>query len=210
MKGRFISVEGTEGVGKSTNLEYICAFLKAHDIDFIQTREPGGTPLAEELRDLLLRHREEAFDPLAELLTVFAARAQHIAQVIRPALERGVWVISDRFTDATYAYQGFGRGLNLEQIEALETLVQGELHPDRVLLLDIDVEEGLSRARERGALDRFEQEQVAFFERVRRGYHARAAEFPDRYRIVDASASLPEVQAQLQKILQSLVGEGSD
>ena len=189
-RGKFITLEGTEGVGKTTNLTFIQEWLEQKNVPLIVTREPGGTPLAEELREMLLRKRDEPVDASAELLMVFAARAQHLNQVIRPALERGEWVLCDRFTDATYAYQGAGRGLSLEMIETLENLVQEELRPDLTIVLDIDVETGLARASDRAALDRFESEAVEFFHRVRGGYRTRVAQQPDRYRVIDAGQNL--------------------
>jgi len=171
----------------------------------IVTREPGGTPLAEEIRALLLAKRDEPVDETAELLLVFAARAQHLAQVIKPALARGAWVLSDRFTDATFAYQGGGRGLSTTTIEQLESLVQGELRPDLTLILDIDVELGLSRAQARGELDRFESEAITFFERVRSAYHKRAAISPVRYALVNAGQELAAVQRDIDQILTSIL-----
>ncbi|UHQ55617.1 dTMP kinase [Microbulbifer sp. YPW16] len=205
MRGKFITLEGGEGVGKSTNLRFVTSWLEEQGIPFVQTREPGGTPLAEQLRELLLSHREEAVDPTAELLMVFAARAQHLAEVIRPALARGEWVICDRFTDATYAYQGGGRQLDRQLIAQLEQTVQGDLRPDRVLLLDLDPELGLERAASTGAADRFESEQLAFFRRVRDAYRARADAAPDRYAVIDASQPLEQVQADLRQHLEALV-----
>lgn len=205
VKGKFITIEGTEGVGKSTNIAFIQDWLVKRGIDVVMTREPGGTPLAEELRQILLAKRDEAFDPAAELLLIFAARAQHLAQVILPALSRGAWVVSDRFTDATYAYQGFGRGLNLETIETLENLVQGTLRPDLTLVLDIEVELGLARASARAELDRFESEKVEFFERVRAGYQKRAEQNPQRYARVDAGQPLEKVQQDIERVLKSLL-----
>ncbi len=204
-RGRFIVLEGGEGVGKSTNLQFVTDWLCARDISFVQTREPGGTPLAEELREMLLCKREEAVDPTAELLMVFAARAQHLAQVIVPALDRGDWVICDRFTDATYAYQGGGRQLDRELIAQLEQTVQGTLRPDRVLLLDLDPKIGLQRAANTGAADRFESEQLAFFQRVRAAYRERAEADPERYAVIDASRPLEQVQQQLQTELEKLL-----
>ena len=204
-RGKFIALEGGEGVGKSTNLQFVTEWLRAQDISFVQTREPGGTPLAEELRELLLSKREESVDPTAELLMVFAARAQHLARVILPALERGDWVICDRFTDATYAYQGGGRQLDRQLIAELEQMVQGDLRPDKVLLLDLDPEIGLERAARTGAADRFESEQQAFFQRVRAAYRERAESAPDRYAVIDASRSLEQVQVQLAAELNRLL-----
>ena len=205
VRGKFLTIEGTEGVGKSTNLAFARDWLHAQGLDVVVTREPGGTPLAEEIRSLLLAKRDEPVDETAELLLVFAARAQHIAQVIQPALARGTWVLSDRFTDATYAYQGGGRGLNTETIAQLEHVVQGNLRPDLTLILDIDVELGLNRARERGELDRFESETIAFFERVRSAYRARAEKTPSRYALVNAGQDLAAVQADIGSILNSLL-----
>lgn len=205
MHGKFLTIEGTEGVGKSTNLAFVRDWLVAKGIEVVVTREPGGTPMAEEIRGLLLSKREESVDETAELLLVFAARAQHLAQLIRPALERGAWVLSDRFTDATYAYQGGGRGLSKEVITQLEVLVQGELRPDLTLILDIDVELGLNRARQRGELDRFESETLGFFERVRAAYKARALAAPNRYAVVDAGQELAKVQSDIEQVLHQLL-----
>lgn len=204
-RGKFITLEGGEGVGKSTNLKFVTDWLTERGIPFVQTREPGGTPLAEELRELLLSKREEPVDPTAELLMVFAARAQHLAEVIVPALERGDWVICDRFTDATYAYQGGGRGLDRALIAQLEETVQGDLRPDRVLLLDLDPAIGLQRAASTGAADRFESEQQSFFRRVRSAYRERAESAPDRFAVIDAGKSLEQVQQQLASELERLV-----
>jgi dTMP kinase len=203
-RGKFLTIEGTEGVGKSTNLVYVRDWLLARGVEVVVSREPGGTPLAEEIRRLLLAKRDEKVDETAELLLVFAARAQHLTEVIRPALERGAWVLCDRFTDATYAYQGGGRGLSKHTIEQLETLVQGSLRPDLTLMLDIDVELGLQRASQRGELDRFEGEAVEFFERVRAAYRARAEAAPTIYALIDAGQPLKGVQADIEKALAAL------
>jgi len=202
--GRFITVEGGEGVGKTTNLEFIESRLKARGIDVVRTREPGGTPLAESIREMLLAPREESVCELTELLLVFAARAQHIEQVIKPALARGQWVLSDRFTDATYAYQGAGRGMDMASIATLERLVQGELKPDLTLLLDVPVEIGIARARARSVPDRFESEQLQFFEAVRSQYLQRARHEPDRFAVIDATPELVVVQQQLAEVLDQL------
>ncbi len=202
-KGKFITLEGVEGVGKSTNLEVIQAFLAGKGVNFIVTREPGGTPVAEEIRELLLANRDEKLHELSELLLVFAARSQHLEELIKPALERGVWVLCDRFTDATYAYQGGGRSLNLSTIAALEDLAQGQLRPDLTFILDLDPQVGLARASNRGELDRFEQEKLPFFSRVRDTYLARAAAEPERCKVIDASASIEEVEQQLVTILEA-------
>lgn len=204
-KGKFITLEGGEGVGKSTNLKFIEQILLERGIDVVVTREPGGTPLAEELRKLLLENRDEAFNPTAELLVVFAARAQHLNEVILPALSRGAWVLSDRFTDATYAYQGYGRGLPLDQISTLEKLVQSGTQPDATFYLDVDVKLGLQRAAARASLDRFENEQIVFFENVRKGYHARIAENPERFFVIDASEPLDRVQAEIAEKLKKIL-----
>ena len=201
MTGRFITIEGGEGAGKSTAQTFLADKLAAQGISVLQTREPGGTPLAEAIRRNLLSVDEEAPVEMAELLLVFAARAQHLAKVIEPALDKGQWVLCDRFTDATYAYQGAGRGLSAELIGKLEGLVQGDRRPDTVILLDMPPQIGLARARARGALDRFEQEEQAFFERVRQGYLERAAAFPDRYAVVDAAQELSEVQRSLEAVM---------
>ena len=200
MTGRFITIEGGEGAGKSTAQAFLAEMLTAQGITVVQTREPGGTPLAEAIRRNLLSIDEEAPVEMAELLLVFAARAQHLAKVIEPALARGEWVLCDRFTDATYAYQGAGRGMSVEQINKLEELVQGDRRPDTVLLMDMPPEIGLQRAKARGALDRFEQEAQAFFERVREGYLLRAKLDPERYVIVDAAEPLPKVQNTLSSV----------
>ncbi len=197
MRGRFITLEGSEGSGKSTNLAFIHQQLQAAGLDVILTREPGGTPLGEEIRGLLLDHRNNAMHSDTELLLMFAARAQHINEIILPALERGQWVLCDRFTDATYAYQGAGRGIDEARIAQLEQWVQGDLRPDLTFFLDLPVDQGLARAGERGEPDRFEREQIDFFERVRQGYLSQAEHHPERYRLVDASLPLEQVQAQL-------------
>ena len=201
MTGLFITLEGPEGAGKSTNRDYIAAQLRAAGLDVVLTREPGGTPLAERIREVLLAPSDEAMDADAELLLMFAARAQHIARVIRPALQRGAVVICDRFTDATYAYQGGGRGLPEALIATLEAFVQQGLQPDLTLVFDLPVEIGLARATARGRLDRFEQEGRAFFEAVRSAYLARAATDTQRYRIVDAAQPLADVQRALDALV---------
>jgi len=198
----FISIEGGEGAGKSTAQQFLADRLRSAGFSVTLTREPGGTPLAEELRQALLNPHGEAPVEMAELLLMFAARAQHIASVIAPALQRGEWVICDRFTDATYAYQGAARGMSQQVIGQLEKMVQGELNPHRVILLDLPPEIGLGRARARGELDRFERESLAFYERVREGYLKRAQEAPERYVVVDAAQDLQGVEAQLERLVQ--------
>ncbi|WP_019342487.1 dTMP kinase [Stutzerimonas stutzeri] len=205
MTGLFITLEGPEGAGKSTNREYLAQRLRDRGLDVVLTREPGGTPLAERIRELLLAPADEPMNSDTELLLVFAARAQHLAQVIRPALGRGAVVLCDRFTDATYAYQGGGRGLSSQRIEQLESFVQGEMRPDLTLIFDLPVEVGLSRAAARGRLDRFEQEGLGFFEAVRSTYLNRARDDRQRYRIVDASQSLTAVQQDLDELLPEVL-----
>lgn len=209
MNARFITLEGGEGAGKSTSLAFIRDYFTARGLPLVVTREPGGTPLAEQVRELLLQKRDEAVAPDAELLLMFAARAQHIAGLIRPALAGGAFVLCDRFTDATYAYQGGGRGLSVARIAELESMVQGDLRPGLTLLLDLPVAQGLARAGERSEKDRFESEQEAFFERVRDCYRARAAAEPGRFRVIDASRPLPEVQAALQAALDAWLEESA-
>lgn len=199
MSGRFITLEGGEGVGKSTNLALVVELVEAAGHTVVTTREPGGTPLAEEIRDLFLGVREEVVVGLAELLLIFAARAQHLEQVIKPALAAGNWVVCDRFTDATYAYQGGGRGLSMTQIAALEQLVQGDLRPDLTLYLDVPVEVGQARIENREH-DRMEREARVFHDAVRSTYLA-LAEKETRIRVVDASSSLPEVQQRIRVLM---------
>lgn len=206
--GRFITVEGVEGAGKSTNIAYLCECLEAAGVEYVATREPGGTPLAESIRDLLLHCDSEEVDGTAELLMIFAARAQHLSRLIRPTLAAGKWIICDRFTDATYAYQGGGRGLGMEKVAALESVVQGELRPDKTFFLDVPVAQGMKRIEGRGDLDRFEREQISFFETVRNSYHALIEDNPDRYAVIDASLPLDQVQSQIRcevdKLLEGL------
>jgi dTMP kinase len=204
-RGLFITVEGGEGVGKSTNMAFLKAHLVEHGVDLEVTREPGGTLLGEDIRQMLLKPRQEAVDSLSELLLIFAARAQHISQRIEPALAAGKWVLCDRFTDATYAYQSGGRGLDAATVRALENLVQGQLRPDYTLLLDAPVSTGMERARGRGELDRFEQEEVAFFENVRKTYLQLARESAGRFRVIDAGQPLEGVQKQLLKVCRELL-----
>lgn len=206
-KGKFITIEGGEGVGKSTNIACIEQFLQSHGVPYLKTREPGGTPLAEELRSILLAPREEKVCEKTELLLMFAARAQHLQQVILPALSNGIWVVCDRFTDATYAYQGGGRGLSLSTIATLEQLVQDGLQPDLTLLLDVDVQTGMARVDRRGGeSDRFEREQHRFFEAVRSLYHQRATQHAHRFRIIDAGQPLEAVQQAIADVLREFLG----
>ena len=202
MTGRFISIEGGEGAGKSTAQAYLAERLAERGIAVLQTREPGGTPLAEAIRQTLLSTDGEHPVEMAELLLVFAARAQHLAKVIEPALAAGQWVICDRFTDATYAYQGAARGLSADLIAQLETLVQGERRPDTVVVMDLSPEVGMTRAKQRGELDRFEREKPAFYSQVRNAYLARAQADPDRYQVIDAEQSLESVRQALSKLVE--------
>ncbi len=208
MSGRFITFEGIEGVGKSTQLEVARGYLQQRGIDVAVTREPGGTPLAEKIRALLLDAGHTAMAPDAELLLMFAARAQHLAEKILPTLAAGRWVLCDRFTDATYAYQGGGRGIGAERVAAVEQLVQGALRPDATILLDAPPQVGLARARARGAgADRFESEQLRFFERVRDAYLQRATAHAGRFTVIDATAELAEVSRQVTGVLDRLLTE---
>lgn len=202
-RGRLITLEGIEGVGKSTHLKFICERLRARGFTVIETREPGGTPEADEIRATLLKVRGGAFEPMAELLLMFAARALHVDRLIRPALTAGTWVVCDRFTDASYAYQGGGRGIPAARIAQLERLVLKGLKPDLTLLLDARTEVGMTRVRERGGLDRFEQERDEFFKRVRRVYLARARHEPRRIVTVDAGRGLSEVQTEIGAVLDA-------
>lgn len=203
--GKFITVEGIEGAGKSTNIGVVKDFLQERDIDLVTTREPGGTIYAEHIRELLLSHQDEPLDSNAELLLVFAARAQHLNHLICPALERGAWVLSDRFTDATYAYQGAGRGLGVEKVAALEEFVQGSLRPDLTLILDVPVDVGFGRVDSRGSRDRFESEQQHFFETVRSAYLERAQTSPERYAVIDTTRSLDEIRDDIESRLNTLL-----
>lgn len=206
-RGHFITLEGIEGAGKSTVARWILAWLQTHSIRAQLTREPGGTPLAEQVRRIVLEHGAEAVSGTAETLLMFAARAIHVDNLIRPALERGEWVICDRFTDATRAYQGAGRDQDLAWIEALAARVQGDVRPDCTLLLDLPVSVGLARAKSRaaGPSDRFEAETQAFFERVRAGYLEQAAREPQRIHVIDAAAELEAVERQVGQVLGRLL-----
>jgi dTMP kinase len=201
-RGSFITIEGGEGAGKSTMADRIAPWLEARGVRVVRTREPGGTVLAEKLRKILLDPNSSGLGGQAELLLMFAARAQHLTELIRPALQRGDTVLCDRFTDATWAYQGGGRGLPRDDIAVLERLVHGDLQPDLTLLMDIPVREGLQRAARRSASDRFEAESIAFFERVRAAYLERAAAAPDRFAIIDAACGEEEVWGQVRAVLE--------
>ncbi len=207
MKGKFITIEGTEGVGKTTQNEFIQQFLSKKGIDFIVTREPGGTDIGEKIRALLLdkAHHQMASD--TELLLMFAARAQHLAEKIIPALDKGQWVICDRFVDSSFAYQGFGRELGVEKIKQLEQWTLNGLQADKTFLLLMDVAEGLQRAAKRAELDRFEEEKVDFYHKVQQGYLYRAKQFPDRFVVIDAAQSIQQVKAEIQLVLEQLVND---
>lgn len=203
-KGKFITIEGSEGAGKSTNIRFIQQYLNAKNIEFISTREPGGTPIAEKIRDLLLDKSNIKLCDDAELLLMFAARSQHLNELIIPALESGKWVLSDRFTDASYAYQGGGRGLSWQKIAQLEQWVQGSLRPDATILLDVPVELGMERVRHRGETDRFEEEQLSFFNRIRDAYLKLAKDNPKRFHIIDTQPAIEQVEIQLTQVLERL------
>jgi dTMP kinase len=200
-KAKFITFEGVDGAGKSTHLEWFANALRQRGIDLLVTREPGGTPLGERLRELLLHHPMHAE---TETLLMFAARREHVEQVIRPALQRGIWVISDRFSDASFAYQGGGRGVALGKLEQLEQWVHGDLQPDLTLLFDIPIEVARQRLANNVSLDRFEQEQGEFFEKVRQAYLARSQKTPARFAVIHAEKSRDDVQSGLEKIASSI------
>jgi dTMP kinase len=204
-RGKFITIEGQDGAGKTTNIEVMKCCLEAANIPYVQSREPGGTALGEAVRELILQSGDEKIGDKAELLLMFAARAQHIQDVIEPALARGDWVLCDRFTDATYAYQGGGRGMNMKDISELEQTVQGKLRPDLTVLLDLPVEIGESRAGQRSKPDRFEQQKFDFKQNVRDCYLARAKENPDVIKVVDASLSIANVQHSINLVMQEFI-----
>jgi len=210
MASSFISIEGGEGAGKSTSIEYIKQKFEACGIECLVTREPGGTPMAEDIRQLLLQHRDEVVDPYTELLLMFASRRQHVQNVIRPALAAGKWVICDRFTDASFAYQGFGRGLDKDFISSLKRWVHGDLNPNMTILFDLDITIGMARAGKRSDFDRIETETMSFFERVRQGYLTQANAEPHRYRVVDASQPITDVERQLDRCLAPLLSASGD
>ena len=202
-RGKFITLEGVEGVGKSTNLELISVIVKSGGYDVLVTREPGGTTLGERVREILLDKDEHGMTPMAELLLMFAARAQHVEEVIKPALARGTWVVSDRFTDSSYAYQGGGRQLGDKAVAALEHQVLEGFRPDLVLIFDLDVRAGLQRASKVAEADRFESEEGEFFERVRAAFVSRSRE--PGYHLVDAARPLVDVQADITTIIKKLL-----
>lgn len=203
-RGMFVTIEGVEGVGKSSNMAFAVNALADRGVDVIQTREPGGTPLAERIRELLLDADDISMAPTTELLLMFAARAQHVEELIKPGLARGAWVICDRFTDSTYAYQGGGRGIDVAEIGKLETLALGDFRPDLTIVLDLPVEVGLERARQRGEQDRFEREDISFFEKVRQTFLDRATTH-SRYRVIDAAGRLEDVQEKVAGVIYDLL-----
>lgn len=197
-KAKFITFEGVDGAGKSTHLAWFAEALRQRGLEVLVTREPGGTPLGERLREILLNQSMHAE---TEALLMFAARLEHIEQVIKPALQRGAWVVSDRFSDASFAYQGGGRGVPLAKLEQLERWVHEDLQPDLTLLFDIPVEIARQRLSNNLTLDRFEQEQADFFERVRAAYHCRVQKNPQRYAVIDAAQPLDKVKKQLEELI---------
>ena len=213
MRGRFITFEGGEGVGKSTQIRRAASFLQSAGVEVVLTREPGGTPRAEQLRRVLLERSGEPMPQACELLLMFAARSSHLANLIEPAVERGAWVLCDRFTDATYAYQGGGRGLPEADIDALVRIVHPHRQPDLTVLLDAPVAVGMARASARNGADgpdRFESERADFFERVRQCYLSRAGREPQRFRVIDASAGVDQVEASVCTALAPLLTQATD
>ena len=208
MSGLFITIEGIECVGKSTNAKFISDLLNKKNIKTHVTREPGGTSLGEKIRKILLFEQDDSISPLGELLLLFAAREKHINEVIKPNLEQGKWVISDRFTDASFAYQGFGRGLGFAQVNQLKQIIQNEFDPDLTFLLDAPIDVIKSR-RKLNPNDRFESEDRQFFERVRQGYLQLASVFEDRVRIIDATQPIEQVQSEIQSCLLDFIGKAS-
>ncbi|MEK9821281.1 MAG: dTMP kinase [Gammaproteobacteria bacterium] len=203
-QGRFITIEGVEGVGKSTNIALVKSLLEARGYEVLLTREPGGTPTGERIREILLDKDEQAMTAMTELLLVFAARSQHVSQVIMPALAAGQWVISDRFTDSSYAYQGGGRELGIEIVAALEAQVLADFRPDLTIVLDVDIATGLERATREAEADRFESEQASFFQRVRETFLTLAE--ADRYRVIDAGQPIEKVQVDLTEVIVEFIG----
>ncbi|TQV77432.1 dTMP kinase [Aliikangiella marina] len=201
-RGKFISLEGSEGVGKTTSLNFVREYIESQGHRVVVTREPGGTPLAEDLRNILLSNRQEQVDPDAELLMMFAARSQHVNTLIKPALDNGDWVLCDRFTDATFAYQGGGRGISVDRIAEIEQWTLAGFEPDMTILLDMSVEEGMARTRKRGKPDRFETEKLDFYEKIRAAYLQRARKYSDRIKVIDAAPDIATVQASLRLALR--------
>lgn len=206
MTGRFVTLEGVEGAGKSTQLQLLKSWLQSKGIDLLTTREPGGTEVGERIRSLLLAPEHGALTRETELLLMFAARAQHLSEVIRPALAAGKWVLCDRFTDASYAYQGGGRGMGRESVAALENWLQGSFRPDLVLVLDLSVDEGMRRARGRGATDRFEAESREFFDRVRQAYLDSVSLNPGGHRLVGADGDAEAVHERIRDLVREFAG----
>ena len=207
IRGRFITVEGIEGVGKSSNIEVLVDHIKDAGFDVLTTREPGGTPVAEDIRKLLMHRGDETIPEIAELLLMFAARSLNVNNVILPALEAGKWVVCDRFSDSSRAYQGGGRGLPMETIDSLADWVHGDVNPDVTILLDAPVDVGMARVSNRGAPDRIEREKHEFFERVRECYLSLAAREPNRFVVIDTSRSLEEVQADVGMLVTQLIND---
>ncbi len=205
-RGKFITVEGIEGVGKSTNIDVLVRRIEAAGHRVLTTREPGGTPLAEEIRNIVQHRGDEPIPEIAELLLIFAARSLNVNNVILPALEAGTWVVSDRFTDSSRAYQGGGRGIPMETVDRIADWVHGDTWPDLTILLDAPVEIGMERAGNRSAPDRFEQERHDFFQRVRECYLRIASSEPDRFVVIDTTQSLAEVGAQVEALADQLTG----
>tara|TARA_B110000196_G_scaffold42151_1_gene32414 strand:+ start:7923 stop:8543 length:621 start_codon:yes stop_codon:yes gene_type:complete len=197
MAGKFITIEGSEGVGKSTNIEFISKYLNSRDITTLETREPGGTKIAEEIRQVLLTTKGETVPEIAELLLFFAARSFHVENLIKPAINQGHYVICDRFSDATVAYQGYGRGFNIQDINTIASWVHEKMQPDLTILLDAPAEIGMQRAKQRGTMDRMESEDISFYERVRNGYLTLASEHKERFVVIDASQALKSVQTEI-------------
>ena len=208
MSGLFITIEGIECVGKSTNAKFISDLLNKKNIKTIVTREPGGTSLGEKIRKILLFEQNDSISPLGELLLLFAAREKHINEVIKPNLEQGKWVISDRFTDASFAYQGFGRGLGFDQVNQLKQIIQNDFDPDLTFLLDAPIDV-IKNRRKLNLNDRFESEDRQFFERVRQGYLQLASVFEDRVQIIDATQPIEQVQSEIQSCLLDFIGKTS-
>jgi len=203
-RGKFITIDGVEGAGKSTQIEFICEYLKAKGVNVVLTREPGGTDVGEKIRTLLLSNSTGKMHADTELMMMFAARNEHIQNKIMPTLGRGDWVLSDRFTDASYAYQGGGRGLDVERIAQLEQWVLQDFTPDMTLLLDVPVEVGMSRVESRGKKDRIELEATDFFNRVRQAYIDRSEQFPERIKLIDSSQTVEHTKQQIKVVLDSL------
>lgn len=201
-RGKFISFEGIDGAGKSTHIGFTADYLRTRGLELVSTREPGGTPLGEQLRELVLH---EKMHLETEALLMFASRREHIAQVIDPALSRGAWVISDRFTDASFAYQGGGRGLARDKLDALEQWVHPHLQPDLTLLFDVPLEVARARLDATRALDKFEQEKADFFSAARNEYLRRATQFPERFRVIDSTQTIADIQVQLAALLDALL-----